>query len=121
MYFHRKSNQHLPPTSNSTRNYILRSLFETYKMVLILTLDSPDLDPTSFGYVINDGLLVADRAKQPIHEVLQMFFPDVQLSGVFVRAWESCVVNFVLVQVTVTFVKVTNFYDICWNDSDIVE
>ena len=69
MYFHSKSSQvQLPPTSYSTRSHILRAPYATHRMVSILTPQIPNLDPTSFGFIIDDGLLLADQAKRPIPE-----------------------------------------------------
>jgi len=110
MYCHSKGKQQLPPTSTSTRSHILRSLFATYKMVSVLTPDSPDLDPTDFGYVIDDGLLVADPANRSISEKYTVRCNCSKCATVRCPCMQSedMCCKFVLVLPTVTFVEIVN-------------
>ena len=59
MYFHSKdSHVQLPSTSYSTRSHIFRALYATHRMLSVHTPEIPNLDQTSFEYIVDDGLFL---------------------------------------------------------------
>lgn len=67
LYHHsKKTILDLPPTSRSLKGHILRAFYGTY--LQLHCLDSPQLDPRSFGFSQDDDIMKADR--------LQVLLPD---------------------------------------------
>lgn len=67
LYHHSKNTiVDLPPTSRAIKGHILRAFYGTY--LQIHCLDSPQLDPQSFGFSQVDGIMQPDR--------LQILLPD---------------------------------------------
>ena len=67
LYHHsKKTILDLPPTSRSIKGHILRAFYGTY--LQLHCLDSPQLDPQSFGFSQVDGIMQPDR--------LQVLLPD---------------------------------------------
>lgn len=56
----------LPPTSYAIRSHILRACYATFQMVSILCTESHAMDPTLYGFVEVEELLMPDTAIQRI-------------------------------------------------------
>jgi hypothetical protein len=65
-HYSKKTILDLPPTSRSIKGHILRAFHGTY--LQLHCLDSPQLDPQSFGFSQVDGIMEPDR--------LQVLIPD---------------------------------------------
>lgn len=57
----KKKLEDMPPTSRSTREHILRSIFCTYNQLTCLNEDREQLDATSFGYSKNGDWLLPKK------------------------------------------------------------
>ena len=71
MYHHSKgiSLEQLPPTSHMIQQHILRAYYATYQMVnLFHPQRSTLLDPTAFGFMATDEILMPMNAVRPIPE-----------------------------------------------------
>ena len=67
-YFHSKGSLELPPTSGAVRLHILRACLATNTMVSLmqpLPL-TQQIEPTMFGYIMEDDLLVLDKGTNPL-------------------------------------------------------
>ena len=68
MYFHSKGFKELPPTSESIKNHILRTCFATSKKLYVFETAVDKPDPTSFGYMLDDDLLIPIVGQNPLPE-----------------------------------------------------
>ena len=70
MYHHSKgcSLQDLPPTSYAVRLHILRAFYAANIMTSLLADQHPFLDPTLYGYVVENDLLIPDIGLRPVPE-----------------------------------------------------
>lgn len=61
--YHFKSTlvEEMPPTSNSIKLHILRSLYVTHSQITCLDSNAQELDPTEFGFIEKDDLLMPER------------------------------------------------------------